>query len=127
MMKKSPGPASTWNRPSRRTITRSHWLATLTALARIEATMKATTAIAMLVAQSPPLALGEAMSSPRPKRMTNTSPGSAFVCGMGTLPARTGLSCTVDPPQAAPEYGAFAERRQHYRRARLDEVLANEW
>ena len=29
MMKKSPGPASLSKRPSRRTTTRSHWLATL--------------------------------------------------------------------------------------------------
>src|ERR1700758_458840 len=29
IMRKSPGPRTTWNRPSRKTTARSHWLATL--------------------------------------------------------------------------------------------------
>ena len=47
-MKNSPGPSSERNLPSRRTTTRSHWLATLIALATIEATKKLTIAIATL-------------------------------------------------------------------------------
>ena len=46
IMKKSPGPASFWNRPSLSTTTRSHWLAILIPLATTPATTKATTAIA---------------------------------------------------------------------------------
>ena len=47
-MKNKPGPSRLRNLPSLSTTTRSHWSATLIALATIEATMKLKTAIETL-------------------------------------------------------------------------------